>query len=224
MNSFEIALKTNELPTKYEDLVPLSFIGDKGVKFYIEKVKLLKDLGIMNEQLDLTLKDGQQAGECQLEILKRIGFASETISISDAQKHSQNPHYNKPRVTSRGHAKANLMGLKNTAQLKNAQAIKNHPGEVQEVIKEAIENDDIPTKTAVLAKIKLKNYMEKHPPKQKKMPDINNAVLDIYNNMNNCYVKLIDIAKYKSNLSGSSKEMLNDSLANLTKIIKEINT
>jgi hypothetical protein len=46
-------------------------------------------------------------------------------------------------------------------QLKRAEEIHSHPAEVAEVIREAEENEDIPTKTAVLNKIAYKRELER---------------------------------------------------------------
>ena len=51
-------------------------------------------------------------------------------------------------------AKHEKLGLKNKTHLANAQAINNHPDVVDKVIKQAKENDDIPTKTAVINQIR----------------------------------------------------------------------
>jgi len=65
------------------------------------------------------------------------------------------------------HGELKKVGLDNKSAWKSRE-IFDHPGEVQEVIKEAEENKDIPTKTAVLNKIKYKKELERKesaPPK-----------------------------------------------------------
>ena len=211
MNSFELAVRSKNLPTKIDDLVPLSFIGASAVKFYKEKIKLCDSLKMTEEQRSRTLKDGQDAGICLLEIQKRIAEISETIPKEYAN-HGVNK-YNKSKygtaelpIKRAGRQKYEKIGLKNKKQLEVANAIKNNPKIVNEAIEEAIKNEDIPTVSQVMTKIKLKKYMEKHPPVKSEKPDINQIALYVVTKLDECGAKLSEIVKFKDSLNKFNRD------------------
>lgn len=157
MNTFELAVKTRNLPTKIEELVPLSFIGNEAVKFYKSKLNLCDNLNLSEEQRKTTLKDGQDAGIMLLEIEGRIGELSKGIEGQET-KAIQGPDGEfKGRSVGKGKHKYEKLGLRGKYQLERKQMIANYPKIKEEVIKEAIANDDIPTPTAVVSRIMQKN-------------------------------------------------------------------
>jgi hypothetical protein len=85
MNTFEIALKTKQLPDKIEELVPMMFAGQAAVRFMTAKLKAVSDknvpdpLGLLEEQRQKTVEDGQSMGEMLLNVMGRIGKLSEKI-------------------------------------------------------------------------------------------------------------------------------------------------
>ena len=66
-------MKGKLLPTKLDQLVLLSFIGQAAVTFYRNKIKLMNQLEVIEEQHKATLQDGQEAGELLLDFETRIG-------------------------------------------------------------------------------------------------------------------------------------------------------
>lgn len=149
---FDLVVKNNMLPEKIEELVPLSFIGKKAVLFYREKISLMDQLGIAEEQKAATLRDGQDAGKMLLAIETRIG----ELSLTEPQARATEPlPKGRGSVPSRKPLKHQRLGLSSHKAMENAQAIARHPEAVAAVIAEAEENQDIPTKTAVLTRIKL---------------------------------------------------------------------
>lgn len=70
---FELVMRQKLLPATMDKLIPLSFIGQKAVNYYRDKIKLMDQLEMTEEQRKATLKDGQQAGELLLDIEGRIG-------------------------------------------------------------------------------------------------------------------------------------------------------
>lgn len=155
---FDLVVKEKMLPATLDKLVPLSFIGSAAVKFYQAKVRLMDQLGMSEAQRKATLSDGQDAGEMLLNIEARIGELLENRprgKFSDPNKNS-------------GHGVA-LPKDVTIDRSYQAQTIHRNPAAVAAVIAEARENEDIPTKTAVLNKIKgdkaqeqLKAFREKH--------------------------------------------------------------
>jgi len=146
---FDIVVKEHMLPATLDKLVPLSFMGSAAVKFYQAKVKLMDQLGATEEQRKATLADGQDAGEMLLNIEARIGELVEMEPEAKAQHKGQRggarPSGQPPKHERLG-VEANRM--------RHATAIHRNPATVAAIIKEARENEDIPTKTAVLNKIK----------------------------------------------------------------------
>ncbi len=202
MEIFDLVVKNKLLPANIEDLVPLSFIGTEAVKYYKSKIMLMDKLGITEEQKKETLKDGQNAGIMLLDIEARIGELID--GYDNKQIHEKGFYGTKPAYPKE------IAGTENAGKRHRSRAIKNNPNIVKEIIKEAIQNEDIPTKTAVLNKIKLKKYMEKHPSKKEDMPDINYIALGIYNKLTECYVKLLEIYKHKNNLSRNNLDGLTE--------------
>ncbi len=127
-----------------EELVPISFIGSAAIQAYRSIVSKLPNLPMTEEQKKKTLADGQDAGKMLLAIEGRIGELLPAVPNGD-------------RKTDRFQnlaEDAEKTGL-TQPQRSNARTIARHPTEVAEVIKEAEENEDIPTKTAVLNKVRL---------------------------------------------------------------------
>jgi len=151
---FDLVRRSGALPAKLEELVPLSFIGSAAVKFYKAKVEAMRQLGVAEDQRKATLGDGQDAGECLLRIEARIGELAKDVR----------PAYAKPtpkggKTPSEEPSKYERMNLP-MARVKSAQQIHSHPEAVERVIQEARENEDIPTRTAVLKQIQIDRVKE----------------------------------------------------------------
>ena len=177
---FSLIKKNNLLPTKLEDLQPLSFIGQAAVKFYRDKIKLMDQLKMTEDQRKATLKDGQQAGEMLLDIETRIGeIAMKETRILGKPESSQPGRLSgsKPSGKPPKHERLNM----NEKKMRQAQQIAKHPNIVAQIKAKAIENEDIPTKTAVLGEIKRRKQVEalgKAIKKRKKGPAINEVSID----------------------------------------------
>lgn len=165
MKIFDLVVKQGGLPATLDKLVPLSFIGAAAVKFYQAKVKLMDQLGISESQRKATLADGQDAGEMLLNIEARIGeLLRDEIPDSGTGGAPKQPRL-------KGDA-----AIMPDRHRENARAIHRNPAAVKAVIAEARKNEDIPTKTAVLNKIKtdkaeaqLKAFREQHAKEPRKL-------------------------------------------------------
>ena len=156
MNSFELALKTKQLPDKIEELVPMMFAGQAAVKFMAVKLQLINEkslpdpLGRLGEQRRKTVEDGQCMGEMLLDVMARIGELSKDIvgakRVKIEHRHSVNEDVLVPKYKK--------LGMKERYQLDQAQFINNHPELVKETIEECKKNEDIPNITTVLNKHK----------------------------------------------------------------------
>ena len=144
---FQLVKKNNLLPTTVDDLVPLSFIGQSAVTFYRQKIKLMDQLKMTEAQRKATLSDGQDAGEMLLDIETRIG----EIASKEEQERPQRGRT--LRSTSSKPRKHERLGMKEK-KMQQAQKIAQNPKIVEKVKAQAKKNEDIPTKTAVLAEIR----------------------------------------------------------------------
>jgi hypothetical protein len=111
------------------------------------------------------LADGQAIGEMLLDAEARIGelsYSVPTASPIPSKKGQVPSRYDK-------------MGLRRK-QVENAQTIHRHPAAVAAVIKEARENEDIPTKTAVLNRIR---YEKEKARREKAKEEPNKLVMTL---------------------------------------------
>jgi len=153
MEIFNLVKAKKMLPTKLDELVPLSFIGELAVKFAKEKFDLMEKLNMADAQRKATLKDGQGAGELLLTIEGRIGdIASKEpdakgipVKAKGGALTGMKPSGKKPK-----HERLKM----NRHRMQQSQQISKHPEIVEKVKAQAKENEDIPTKTAVLSEIK----------------------------------------------------------------------
>jgi hypothetical protein len=110
------------------------------------------DLPLSMKEKESRLRDGQDAGKALLMIEARIG------DLLPKPEEARRIGGIEGGLISQGKLKrssARPAGI-SEKQAIHARAIAHHPAEVAEVIKEAEENEDIPTKTAVLNKIAYK--------------------------------------------------------------------
>lgn len=157
---FDLVVKEHLLPATLDKLVPMSFMGAAAVKFYQAKVKLMDQLGASDEQRKATLADGQDAGEMLLNIEDKIGELLSKVVVRGGN-HEMGRH---------GTTKTLPEGI-DKDQSSRAQSIHRNPEAVAAIIKEARENDDIPTKTAVLNKIRADKEKERADEYKRKVED-----------------------------------------------------
>ncbi len=146
---FKLVRQRGGLPQKLTDLVPLSFIGQAAVSFYREKIKLMDKLNVTEAQRKATLKDGQDAGEMLLDIESRIGELASKEPISASRPISPKAGF----APSGQPPKHERLGIPEK-RMRHAQAISRHPDIVEKVKAQARENEDIPTRTAVINQIR----------------------------------------------------------------------
>ena len=149
---FQLVKKNNLLPTTVDDLVPLSFIGQSAVTFYRQKIKLMDQLKMTEAQRKATLSDGQDAGEMLLDIETRIGeiASKEERAAVPVHRGEDGRLRSKPSGKPLKHERLGMAEKK----MQQAQKIAQNPKIVEKVKAQAKANEDIPTKTAVLAEIR----------------------------------------------------------------------
>jgi len=148
MELFKLVKANNLLPGKLDDLVPLSFIGSAAVRYYRDVIGLMDQLGIAESQRKATLRDGQDAGELLLDIEERIGNL--LPSVPEVRKMIGKTQKGIPIAQRKGGSGPDYPAGINEKKAHQARTIARHPEIVAKVKAQARENEDIPTKTAVL--------------------------------------------------------------------------
>lgn len=155
-----ILKEASHLPATIDELREFILIGKAKLKVYQHKVKLIKDLGLAKQVKDQALEDGQDVGEAILWAEAKLGELLKKVSPGMATYKSALPRGERARLPE---------GI-NFRQSHQARKLADHPEMIKEVIKEAKRNEDLPTRTAVLSKIREKQEkerQEKAPPKTK---------------------------------------------------------
>lgn len=167
---FELARQGNNLPGKMEDLVPLSFIGQSAVSFFRQRLKLMDKLNMTEKQRQATLKDGQDAGGLLLDIESRIGEIC--LKEKDAEPKYKSNGYKKIINRPSGRApKHERLGLPEK-RMTHAQTIAKNPKIVAEVKAKAIENEDIPSKAAVINEVRYRKEKKRRKEAEGKREEI----------------------------------------------------
>ena len=123
------------------------------------------------------------------------------------------------------HGELKKVGLDNKSAWKSRE-IFDHPGEVQEVIKEAEENQDIPTKTAALNKIKEKRNEEILQKNREQTvdyevkPDLPSFLEDCITNQNQVNIVLKEILLNPDQIESDCMETFINELQGTINILK----
>ena len=149
---FQLVVDSGSLPQKLEELTPLSFIGQAAVDFYRAKVRMMDQLGMTEDQRKATLRDGQDAGKMLLQIEARIGEI--LPSVEETRRTGAGGHGVGHR-TLPDEFGDNDRQRRHKARTARTIAAASKDGTLDAVIREAEENEDIPTKTAVINRIRL---------------------------------------------------------------------
>lgn len=199
MNITDLVLKEkNILSMPLKDILPIAFTSEALVKVAKEKLKLVKkkELGLTQEQINASLKDGQRIGKIHLLAMSRMGELLPPPEEIKKMLGKKQTHISKNNM---GGVKVLPEGIDSDTAFK-AREIKRHPKEVIEVIKEAERNKDIPTKTAVLSRIKfnklekkLRNIKEEERKVKADKKDINVVLTGCTKNLSEINIVLSDI-------------------------------
>lgn len=199
LNTFEIALRSGDLPERIEDLVPMMFAGQAAVKFMNAKLKLVNELstqdplGLLEKQRRKTVEDGQNVGEMLIKIMGRIGELADKIPLKESRGYS-NTHEGRKAKANGGYGQSvrhAMVGLKDKNQLKAAQLIHKNPGLVAEAIKEAKSHDDIPNVTMIVQKHRFNLAEAKRKKEAAKRPE---NIAAQYLDAQKYLLKLMDMA------------------------------
>lgn len=153
---FDLVVKEHMLPESLDKLVPMSFIGSTAVQFYQAKVRLMDQLGATEEQRRATLQDGRDAAEMLHNIDVRIGELLPSPQEAKRMSGGGLTYQDNRGKFIGGSGKKVLPDGITSKKAHAARALASPEGirAWEKVKQEAEENDDIPTKTAVLNKIR----------------------------------------------------------------------
>lgn len=156
MNTFEIALRSNQMPSKIEELVPMSFIGNEAISFFRSKLRLMKTLPTTSEQRDKILDDGQKAGIMLIEIERRIGELAKKLMKSKIRVFPyMNPALSEIATGKKKRIEiAKQFGFKNKCDLDRCMIIAGHKKETRLIITRAKSKGEIPVSKDIPKEIK----------------------------------------------------------------------
>jgi len=157
----EIAIKEKQLPANIKDLQQFILVAEEAVKLYKTKLGVVNKLDMSKAIIDQTLQDGQRVGSVLLYALAKMGELLKGIPIKrDKQSSTQ---------------RTSLPSLPEGITHKQsyfAQQLAEHKDLIEETIKEAEENEDIPTKTEALRKIKEYEFKKKIEKQKQKIKEL----------------------------------------------------
>ncbi len=184
MEMFKLVKAQGLLPEKMNDLVPLSFIGQAAIAFYRAKIKVMDQLGMTEAQRKATLRDGQDAGEMLLDIEARIGELLPSREEALKAGGGGDRRWGSPAEKTRKVLPEGISGKHAT----QARTIKENPIIVAKIKAQARENEDIPTKTAVLNAI----HYEKEKERQAASAPVREAMRRAYPEDQLIYINALD--------------------------------
>ena len=139
-----------------EQLHETVFWSGAAAKWARQKIDMAKGYEGLQSQVSAWIKEGQTVGEMELRGQERLGAMAkkEDQVLAPSKKHGGG------RVPSVEPPKWQRLGFKSGKAMKLAEFLAAHPEEVKEVIKEAKEEDDLPSKGAVKSKVRAKKAEE----------------------------------------------------------------
>ncbi len=135
-----------------QDLVKMQAVGSVFLDTHRSILRKLKtgQIALAEDDRRARLAEGQAIGRALLDVEAKIG----ELSLQEPQARGPGAGGGKGGLPSGQPPKHKRLGLSSDHAMVNAQAIARHPEAVAQVIAEAKHNEDIPTKTAVLNKIR----------------------------------------------------------------------
>ena len=127
------------------------FWAGAGAKWARLQIDMAKQVGGMQKQIDAWIRDGQMVGDLEMRGQQRLGkIARDTDQV-------QAPGAGRGKKPGTEPPKWQRLGFKSKAAMEQAEFLEAHPEEVDEVIKEAKQDEDLPSKGAVKSKVRAKH-------------------------------------------------------------------
>jgi len=145
----ELIKKENYLPDTINDLKDYILIGNEKLKMYQAKIRAIDKVGLAKEVRDQTVKEGQKVGGAILWAEAKWGdLLHDQTSRGGSMDGKRGSQKSLPEGTTH-------------KQSHQAQQISENREIIKEVIKEAEIKEDVPTRGAVLKKIKEQKRAER---------------------------------------------------------------
>lgn len=138
------AIEQPHLPATVDELQEYILVGRAKLKVYQAKINLINDLGLSKKVMDQALEDGQSVGEAILWAEAKLGELLKKVSPG---KETAIPGGNRKKLPE------GITGK----QSYRARLLADNQEIIEEVIREAKTEEDLPTRSAVFSKIKEKN-------------------------------------------------------------------
>lgn len=156
--STKLVLKEKQLPASIPELKQFILVANEALKAYKVKLNAIDKLNLAKAVKDQTLNDGQKVGSALLWAEAKMGELLKAIPKSGKKENNQSST-NGTLVTKRGSEPSLPEGI-TKKQSHRAQQLFEHKNLINDVIAEAEENEDIPTRTEVLRRAKSQDYKE----------------------------------------------------------------
>ncbi len=144
------------------ELQGVVFWAGAGAKWARLQIETARNIPGMQAQVDAWIREGQMAGELEIKGQQRLGkIARETERSQPEQIRSSDGSRAAGTISTGQLPKWQRLGFKSEAAMAQAEFLEAHPKEVNEVIKEAKQEDDLPSKGAVKAKVRMKAAEER---------------------------------------------------------------
>jgi len=137
-----LMVNTKQLPATIKDLQKFILVSREALKAYRAKVNVVNKLGLAQEVRNQTLGDGQRVGEALLLAEAKMGDLLKDIETSHGGSIDNK----------KGGSKKSLPEGLTHKQSYFAQQLSEHKDLIAEVVAEAVENEDLPTRKEVLRK------------------------------------------------------------------------
>jgi len=197
-----------------EELVKMAAIGSVYVTTHRSLLAKIKagQIGLAEEDRKTKLGEGQVIGEALLDVERKLGELFEVAPEADRP--------GRPALRA-GPTKRDLKSAGGGAdRFRVATAIARHPEAVAHVIAEAKRNEDIPTKTAVLQRIRL-DHLEKNVGKlEKAEKDISEVALILIRELGDVVAKLPALWREKQYLPEALQKSIVDAIEKLYAIVE----
>lgn len=155
----ELTTTTAQLPAAPEDLAKFILVGREKLTSVRAEIRAIDKLNLAQEVRDQKRDEARMLSEALLDAEVRIGeLFKQMPTAQGARTDIQHRFTAEPKLMTKQEATASLGFDSN--QVKRFETLADHPEEVEQIKAEARENDDLPTRTAVLNLVKYKKEKE----------------------------------------------------------------
>ena len=185
----ELIIKTESLPDNPVELAKIAVVGNEFIKSCQHQLKVMNKINVTGQERQKFLEKAQDAAIKLLDVYKKIGELSKTIPSRKRKCEFERDELG--RITKCNNSpsgeppKWQKMGLHNKHELIRCQVIANNQELVEKVIKNAKEENEIPTRSQIVAiydkteKYKKVSKMNKTEKISKDLFIIKNKILNI---------------------------------------------